>query len=164
MELSLDTPAHVSRALVRTPFAEQNGEVSPDGRWLAYQSNESGRFEIYVRPLPDVDAGRWQISTDGGVQPLWSRSGRDLFYLGSNALMGVRVERGATWRAADPVKVIDDAYYHGAGSAVGRTYDIAPDGHRFLMIKPSGSPESAEAAFIVVQNWIGELDKLVPRK
>ena len=111
-----------------------------------------------------MNAGRWQISTDGGIQPLWSRNAQELLYLGSNALMSVRVERGTTWRATDPVKLIDDAYYHGAGSAVGRTYDMAADGQRFLTIKTSGSPEAAETAFIVVQNWIEELDKLVPRK
>ncbi|MGH8648697.1 MAG: TolB family protein, partial [Burkholderiales bacterium] len=67
--------------LVQTMFDERNGEISPDGRWLAYESNESGQSQIYVRPFPAVDEGRWQVSTSGGVQPLWARSGRELFYL-----------------------------------------------------------------------------------
>ena len=67
--------------LIQTPFVERNGEVSPDGRWLAYQANDSGQFEIYVRPFPDVTAGRWQVSTGGGTRPLWHRNGQELFYL-----------------------------------------------------------------------------------
>ena len=67
--------------LVQTTFTERNGEISPDGRWLAYQSDESGQFEIYVRPFPDVNSGRWQISTGGGTRPLWARRGRELFYV-----------------------------------------------------------------------------------
>ena len=62
-------------------FIERNGEVSPDGRWLSYESNESGQFRIYVRPFPAVDQGRWQVSTDGGRQPLWARNGRELIYM-----------------------------------------------------------------------------------
>ena len=57
---------------MKTPFTEDNGEISPDGHWLAYQSNESGRFEISVRPFPNVDAGHWTISTSGGTRPLWA--------------------------------------------------------------------------------------------
>ena len=67
---------------MQTTFNELNGEISPDGRWVAYQSNESGQDEIYVRPFPDADRGRWQISTGGGTRPLWARSGKELFYLG----------------------------------------------------------------------------------
>src|SRR5262249_977194 len=66
--------------LVQTPFVETNAELSADGRWLAYQSNESGRNEIYVRPFPNVTAAKWLVSTAGGNQPLWARSGRELFY------------------------------------------------------------------------------------
>lgn len=81
--------------LVQTPFFERNGEISPDGRWLAYESNESRQFEIYVRPFPNVSGGRWQISTGGGRQPVWARSGQEVFYLApTGALMSVRVQRG----------------------------------------------------------------------
>jgi serine/threonine-protein kinase len=169
MLLPFDQPKQ-GRALVNTSFAEQNGEVSPDGRWLAYQSNESGRFEIYVRPFPNVEAGRWQISTSGGIQPLWSKNGQELFYvattgLGANgAMMAVRVE-GNRWDAVAAAKLFDDSYYHGAAAGSGHSYDVALDGKRFLMIKSGGGSESPDSsALIVVQNWFGELTKLVPRK
>ena len=69
-----------SVALVGSAFAEIHGDISPDGRWVAYASNESGQYEIYVRPFPNVDDGRWQISTDPGLSPVWSRDGRELFF------------------------------------------------------------------------------------
>ena len=69
-----------------------DAEISPDGRWLAYHSNESGRFEVFVRPFPNVDAARWQISSDGGTRAAWSRDGKELFYLDAkNLLTSVRV-------------------------------------------------------------------------
>jgi serine/threonine-protein kinase len=97
--------------LVQTTFTERNGEISPDGRWLAYQSDESGEFEIYVRPLPDADRGRWQISTGGGTQPLWARSAGELFYLApGRAVMRVPVEGGSTFRAGNPTKLFEGRY------------------------------------------------------
>src|SRR5262249_35461591 len=75
------TGTHTVTPLVHTAAAERNGMVSPDGRWLAYESNDSSSFEIYVRPYPDVESGRWQVSTGGGTRPLWSRDGRGLFYV-----------------------------------------------------------------------------------
>ena len=77
MMLTLDKDRRV-QPLVQTPSAERNGEISPDGRWLAYQSNDSGQVQIYVRPFPDVNNGQWQVSTDGGTQPLWARNGQEL--------------------------------------------------------------------------------------
>ncbi len=126
--------------LVQTTFNERNGEISPDGRWLAYQSNESGQAEIYVRPFPDVDGGRWQVSTGGGTRPLWARSGKELFYLGpSGAMMSVAVEGGSTFRAGNPTRLFEGRYFMSAGQP-GRTYDVSPDGRRFLMIKPVARP------------------------
>jgi Tol biopolymer transport system component len=78
--------------LVKTDFREMNAEISPDSRWLAYQSNESGRDEIYVVPFPNVTAGKWQVSASGGMWPLWARNGQELFYVSMGALM--RVPRG----------------------------------------------------------------------
>jgi hypothetical protein len=106
MTLSLDAD-HKIRPLVKTPFTEQNAEISPDGRWLAYESNDSGRFEVFVRPFPDVDAGRWQISTQGGTQPLWSKTGQELFYLSSGGVMGVHVARAASWSTGPSMKLFD---------------------------------------------------------
>ena len=87
-------------------------EFSPNGRYLAYQSDESGRSEVYVRPFPQVDSGRWQISTTGGTRPAWARSGRELFYLdASNTLTAVPVQTsGSTFSAGTPAKVFDAKY------------------------------------------------------
>ena len=87
--LSLDGSRRV-KSIVHSPGHDGTAEVSPDGRWLAYDSNESGQFEVYVRPYPDADKARWQVSVDGGRQPLWSRDGRELFYRDfSGAVMSV---------------------------------------------------------------------------
>ncbi len=93
MQMDLDGTRRVT-PLVQSPFAERNGVVSPDGRWLAYEANDSGRFEIWVRPFPEVNSGHWQVSTAGGTRPLWARSGQELFYVSpTGALMRVGVER-----------------------------------------------------------------------
>jgi len=153
---------------VQTPNLERNGEVSPDGDWLAYETNDSGQFEIAVRPFPDVNKGKWQVSTAGGTQPLWARSGRELFYLAPNgAVMSVPVHRGPTWTAGVPTKLFEGQYYRGSGnnlSTLGRTYDVSPDGKRFLMIKPGGAADQTAPApiIVVVQHWFDELKRLVP--
>ena len=134
--------------LIQTPFVERNGEVSPDGRWLAYEANDSGQFDIYVRPFPDVATGRWQVSTGGGTRPLWAPNGQELFYLApTGVLMGVGVTRGSTWAATAPVRLLERPYFAGYGGlVVGRTYDVSPDGRRFLMIKEgAGNDPTAPA-------------------
>ena len=157
--------------LIHTEFQEQNAEISPDGRWLAYQSDESGKDEVYVRPFPNVDGGRWQASTSGGTRPLWARNGQELFYMATAgteaAVMSVRVEPGATWTAAVPTKLFAGRFFFvdGGGSGIGRTYDVSLDGRRFLMIKDSSSGTSSDETpgrFVVVQNWFEELKRLVP--
>jgi serine/threonine-protein kinase len=154
----------VSRPLIQTRFAEVNGEVSPDGRWLAYQSDKSGREEIYVHPFPDVGAGQWQVSTGGGRTPLWARSGRELFYRSAEgAVMGVRVEEGSAWRHSPPTQVVPARYWDGSGLN-GRTFDIAPDGRRFLMIKQGSGDEAAPQNLIVVLNFFEELKRLLPAR
>jgi serine/threonine-protein kinase len=154
--------------LLETRFEERGGIVSPDGRWLAYESNSSGRFEIYVRPFPNVGAGQWQISTAGGVQPLWARTGRELFYVAPDgALLTVPVEpRGTMWSAGSATKVVEGRYYTGGNVYVARQYDVSPDGQRFLMIKEGGGSDQTAAPpqVIVVQHWTEELKRLVPTK
>ena len=152
--------------LVHTLFSEQNGEVSPDGRWLSYQSNDSGRAEVWVRAYPDVNAGRWQVSTEGGTQPLWGPGGRELFFRNATgAVMRVAVERGQGWTAAAPTKLIDRQYFVGGGEAFGRTYDIVPDGRRFLLIKDDPvAPSNTTLSIIVVENWFDELQRMLPTK
>jgi serine/threonine-protein kinase len=159
------TPTPQVKPLVETRFDEAGGVVSPDGRWLAYESNSASTYEIYVRPFPAVNAGLWQVSTGGGVQPLWSRDGRELFYVApEGALMAVAVDvRGSIWSAGSPVRVLDGRYFRGGVSVSTRQYDVTSDG-RFLMIKEEANDTDTAASIIVVQHWFEELKRLVPTK
>jgi serine/threonine-protein kinase len=153
--------------LAATPFDELNAEVSPNGQWLAYQSNESGRNEIYVRPFPNVDADRQQVSTNGGTQPLWARNGQELFYESRGTLMRVPVKSGSTFARGTPEKLFEAPYLvRTPGAPLGRMYDVSLDSQRFLMIKqPSESDERPPSPrIILVQNWFEELKRLVPAK
>ena len=155
---------------MRTTFDEVNAEISPDGRWLAYQSDESGQNEIFVRPFPDAGGGHWPVSTGGGVQPLWARNGQELFYVAATGtLMSARVERAVRrFAAATPTKLFEGRgrYYLGSGANFGRTYDVSLDGQRFLMIKTGGGTDgiAAPASITVVLNWFEELKRLAPAK
>jgi serine/threonine-protein kinase len=152
-------------SLVETQFAEFNGEVSPDGRYLTYQSNESGRAEVYVRPYPLVRNGRWQVSTGGGTRPAWTRRGRELVYLDIAArITAVPVETsGSTFRAGTPATLFPHVY---AVPNVTRSFDVSADGQRFLMIKESagGTEVATPPGLVVVQNWTEELKRLMPMK
>jgi hypothetical protein len=151
---------------VQSRFTERNGIVSPDGRWLAYEANDSGPFEIHVRPFPNVNSGHWQVSTNGGARPLWARSGQELFYASpTGALMRVGVEHASSWAATAPTMLIKEGYFTNPGGFVGRMYDVSPDGQRFLMIKAPGTDVGAAMpALIVVQHWDEELKRLVPTR
>ena len=164
--LPFDDDRRVAPLLV-TEFDERNAAISPDGRWFAYESNASGRARIYVRPFPDVDAGRWLISPTRGRRPLWGPDGRELLYLTPAGVMGVTVETGAGFEAGTPTLVVAGSYYGTAQAFTGRTYDIARDGQRFLMIKEGGTataddPVAGLTQIHVVQNWFEELKARVP--
>ncbi len=152
------TPTTLLRSLV----SRGTGRVSPNGRWLAYGSSESGRNEVYVQPFPSL-GGKWQISTGGGVQPLWSRAGDELFYRGEDAVMAVRVSSGESFSASPPQRLFDD-HYVSAGAVDRMFYDVSSDGQRFLMVKedPAGQQTTVPPHFVVVQNWLEELKRLVP--
>ena len=152
--------------LIQTTFNERNAEISADGRWLAYESDESGQSEVYVRPFPAVNAGRWQVSTAGGRQPLWAGSGREIFYRAlDGALLGVSAdvvgERG--FRVGTPATLLEGRYYTG-GPFSGRMYAASRDGRRFIMIKESSGADEAALppTIVVVQHWTEELKRLVP--
>jgi serine/threonine-protein kinase len=156
--------ARQTEPLLDTPFNEQNGEISPDGRWLAYQSNESGKFQISVRPFPNVQDGRLPISPSGGTRPVWARSGQELFYLdATNAVTAVAVRTTPAFSAGAQTKLFDGRY---TPPGSGRTYDVSLDGQRFLMIKDtaSGDQTSTPASMVVVLNWVEELKSRVPTK
>jgi eukaryotic-like serine/threonine-protein kinase len=166
LQVTLDGTHRVT-SLVQTRFDERNGIVSPNGRWLAYQSDSSGQTEIYVQPFPSVGGGHWPVSTAGGSQPLWSKNSKELFYVGANrTLMGVPVQAiGTTWNNGTPTQLLEARYVTAAGSSGGRTYDVSSDGQRFLMIKgPANDAGAPPPALIVVQHWDEELKRLVPTK
>jgi serine/threonine-protein kinase len=164
LQLTLDGTRRVT-PLLQTNFDERNAIVSPDGQWLAYESNSSGSLEIYVRPFPNVGGGQWKASTAGGRQPLWARSGKELFYVSPDgALLRVPVEAsGAAWKGGTPMKLLEGRYFTGTASA-SRLYDVSPDGQRFLMITAPGTDTSASPTISVVLNWTEELKRLVPTR
>ena len=164
MMMELDGTRRVT-PLVQSPFNERNGSVSRDGHWLAYEANDSGRVEVYVRPFPDVSSGHWQVSTDGGTRPIWTRSGQELVYVSpTGALMRVGVARGPSWVATTPTLVVKEGYYTNP-NWWGLSYDVSLDAQRFLMIKEGGADgTAAPASMIIVQQWVEELKRLVPTK
>jgi Tol biopolymer transport system component len=138
--------------------------VSPDGHWLAYQSNESGESEIYVRPYPNVDAGKWSVSSGGGEAPKWARDGHTLFFLGSKSLMAARVESAPNFAFQAPEAVLDRSKYL-LSTPAPLQYDVSPDGQRFLVLKPVAQAGAGEGArVVVVENWYEDLKRLVPAK
>jgi eukaryotic-like serine/threonine-protein kinase len=160
MQMALDGSRRVS-PLLKTPFDEGLGEVSPDGHWLAYRSNYSGSPQVFVRPYPDTESGRWQVSTAGDNFPRWRRDGRELFFIAPDgALMGVQVSSTrATWTATPPVKVLAPGYW--SRVEIGPNYDVSPDGKRFLVVTPPrdvGDPPD----LVVIQHWNEEVTARVP--
>jgi serine/threonine-protein kinase len=142
--------------LLQTPFDEHTGMLSPDDRWLAYVSNESGRAEIYVRPFPGP-GGRVQISTEGGMQPMWSRDGRELFYRNGNKMMAVAITMEPELNPGKPEVLFEGGYQ--IGGRISSNYDVTPDG-RFVMIRTD--EKAAPAQINVVLNWFEELKRLAP--
>jgi eukaryotic-like serine/threonine-protein kinase len=137
--------------------------VSPDGRWMAYHSNVSGRTEIYVERYPELGS-RQRISTAGGQRPLWSRDGRELFFVSPDGrqVFASAVQSGTTLAAGTPQMLFETAMFVTAG---GRPYDIAPDG-RFVIIRSGQAAAGGGTAsnLILVLNWFEELKRLVPTK
>ena len=148
--------------LVQTQFFELNAELSPDGRWVAYQSRESGTDQIFVRPFPDVQAGRWQVSTGGGLHPVWSRNGREIVYLDSTGkLTSVAMNTVSGITAGAPQTILQKTYFIVPGTNAPRGYDVAPDGRRFLMIKEDAANDAEAPHVVVVLNWLEELKRRV---
>jgi len=139
---------------LRAPFTQYGALISPDGRWLAYLSDESGRFEVYVTSFPSGQ-GKWQISTEGGTQVIWAPTGRELFWRNGDKVMAAGVEANTTFAAAKPMLLFSAAYMrHWQGLP---DWDITPDGQRFVMIKNSEAESPTQVN--VVLNWFEELKK-----
>ena len=145
------------RLVVGTAFNEVGARLSPDGRWLAYLSDETGIPQVYVQPYPSLDA-RFLISNSGGSEPVWSHDGRRLFYRVDGVLWSASIAPGATFKAGIPERVFDGRYQNKAVTHTG--YDVAADG-RFLVIGNS-SPQAE--VLTVILNWTEELKRLVPVK
>lgn len=146
-----------SRPFLPVPFNQTNAEVSRDGRWVAYHSNESGRYEVFVQTFP-TPGGKWQVSRDGGMYPKWRGDGREIFYYGLDGqLMAVPVASGAALEVGSAVPLFRAQMLNGPTTAVGfrAQYDVTPDGQRFLLNVPV---EKAQTSSItVVLNWAAGL-------
>jgi serine/threonine-protein kinase len=152
--------------LVAEDYNHISPAISPDGRWLAYASNETGRFEIYVRPFPDVSAGRWQVSIDGGRTPKWAHSGRELFFQDPDEnMMVVEVEADAEFRSTPPLRLFAAVNPWLGINLTGVLYDVAPDDERFLIgtLSDLAGAEGEPAPAVLVNNFGQELERLVPR-
>lgn len=151
----------VSELLLKTEFSERAPALSPDGRWLAYESDRSGRYEIYVRPYSDLTAGRWQISKSGGRLPVWSPDARTLYYESGvselRQMMAVGLSGDDEFIAGIPEHLFDFRSAFLTGTV--RNHDLHPDGDRFLVATPG---EQKAERLIYVENWLDEVERLVP--
>ena len=148
---SVTPPDTRVRILLDGNYAQLNPQVSPDGRWLAYQSDETGRFEVYVRPYPEVDAGRWLVSTAGGMSPRWSLDGRELFFYEGDAIARVPIAvAGSALAPGRPARVLAVKPF---GGRLGPAFEVSPDGQRFLFLMPAAMDAPRPTSLVLVQNW-----------
>jgi hypothetical protein len=138
---------------LQTQFDDHVPMFSPNGRWIAYQSNESGQSEVYVRSFPGAERKR-QVSTEGGTSPVWNPNGRELFYRNGNKMMAVDVEMVGEVKLGEPKVLFEMPGFLDR-------FDVTPDGQRFVMIE-EGESQPAPAHLVLVQNWGEELKRLVP--
>jgi eukaryotic-like serine/threonine-protein kinase len=142
-----------------------SSKFSPDGHWLAYCSNESGKPQVYIQAFPGPGA-KIQISSDGGTDPVWKRSGGELYYRNGDSMMAVTVSTASTFTASRPQELWKGHYSHGMSSSCGApgatssNYDVTADGKRFLMIKDDDMDRARSRQMIVVQGWAEELRRL----
>jgi serine/threonine protein kinase len=156
-ELRLDGEPRV-RPYIKTPADERAARFSPDGRWVAYVSNESGHAQVYVRPYPGPGS-KFPIGT--GTEPLWARDGRELFYRAGDKMMAVPVTIGDKFIAGKPARLFEGRYAPGNENAAG--YDVTRDGEQFLMRIGNGT-ESAPTQIILVQSWLQAVKRLQSRQ
>lgn len=148
------------RAIAKSRFAEGSAKFSPDGRWIAYSSDESGKEEIYVQPFPGLRP-KLQISNNGGTDPVWRRSGGELYYRSGKKMMAVSVTTSPDFRASAPKQLWEGNYSDGAGASCGMlgvtssNYDVSPDGQHFLMVRDD--TQGFSKRIVVVLNWAEEL-------
>jgi serine/threonine-protein kinase len=155
----------VSQPLIQTEFSEGRPDLSADGRWIAYESNETGRDEIYVRPFPDIDEGKWQVSSEGGRMPKWAPDGTELFFRGGitedgSSVWSTRVETETTFQSDAPTLLFSGNYRDPDSSG---SFDISPDGSRFLLqTEPRAFQQRDVTLLVAVDNWFEELKRMAP--
>ena len=154
--LSIDGE-HTSELLVESEFDQDGADVSPNGRWIAYATDESGQDEVYVRPYPDIDDGKWQVSTDGGAEPLWGPNGQELFYRDGGTVMVLSVSDESGFSPGLPEELFTWRRMGGRG----HSYHISPDGQRFLANR-EGDARETTSHVVIVENWFEELNRLAP--
>jgi len=154
--IDLRDPVQV-RWIIVNQFTQTEPDISPDGRWIAYQSNESGRVEVYIRPFPNVDDNRWLVSPGGGLNPRWSRSGNTLYYVqpgNPDMLMSINIDAQGDELGIEQVTPVIEWPYQS-------TFDVSEDEQRFLAVKPLEDEGQAdgekENQVHIVQNWIEEV-------
>ncbi len=150
---------HKAQPFLQTAFNESAPRFSPDGHWLAYISDESGHFEVYVQPYPGPGS-KWQISTDGGMEPMWNPNGRELFYRSGRKMMAVEIATQSGFAAGKPRVLFEGDYL--PTPLHFPNYDVSADGQRFLMLKPGEQEAAAPTQINVVLNWFEELKRRVP--
>jgi len=143
------------QTVLATQYDERNATFSPNGRWLAFTSDRSDQIEVYVKPYPG-QGGIVQISTDGGLEPVWARSGKELFYRTGDQMMVVSVQADTTFKAEKPRLLFEGSYRYTLTTGVTSNYDVTADGQRFVMVKEETTQIN------VVLNWFEELKRLVP--
>jgi len=153
LPLAGDSPKTRPRVFLQSQGAKADPAFSPDGKWVLYTSNETGRNEVYVVPYPGP-GGKWQVSNEGGTEPRWAVNGRELFYRNGGKLMAVDVESGASFRPGAPRLLFDKP----------GMYDVSPDGKRFLMTRRAGAEQGPPPEIRVVLNWFEELRRRAPMK
>jgi hypothetical protein len=150
------TGERTPKPFVQTAAQEGIGQFSPDSRYVAYISNESGQNEIYVRSFPD-GSGKWQVSKGGGVDPRWRRDGKEITYINGTRVMSVEVSTSPAFQPGTPKLLFEAPFALAGAHNRNNAYDISPDGKKFLATMPVG--QSLSAPITVVLNWQAGLKK-----
>jgi Tol biopolymer transport system component/DNA-binding winged helix-turn-helix (wHTH) protein len=158
----LDLKSHGTAPFLNSSATEAYPELSPDGRWMAYTSDETGRLEVYVRPFPGP-GGKWLISQEGGTEPLWARSGKQLYYrsLDGKEVWAVDFQTGAGFTASKPRRLLKMTEVMGTGAPI-RSRDVSLDGQRLLMVKLEDTKPTPVTELVLIVNWAEDLKLLAP--
>jgi serine/threonine-protein kinase len=162
--VSLKVGETETQPVAAEPYDEKGVVLSPSGRWVAYESTETGRDEVYVRPFPGSQGGKWQVSTQGGINPKWAHSEKELFFVdGNGQMVAAQVETEGSFRVGErrPLFSLTDRFLDGQPNYA--SWDVAPDDQRFMMLQIGGGEVGELSRLVVVQNFFKELNERVVR-